>query len=463
MIYQQKYPSCVIVDELSDGNVRKTSICNGYRYFSDVMRNSKLNSCVYTVKIYKSRLIMDYQLQTNHLIDKLGVLEIWHTQLEIQNKTRRAIHGALAVKRKISCTSSAHHQGYVSQFDFKEERICNDCAQDWLTYKAKLHSYNLSKLRIMGKCVDRISQVEIKWEDISPCGYCIIDQHIATEIITKNQIHKMSKLSCYHEYTIIKKVPFTFCPSYFTNWTFKFGIILEEYHFYEYQSIHCFNINCTLCLEERLSQSPLKLFSRESARLPDSNEQMVVCSTYGITFRRISDYMKYMEKLKLSINLDDISYIGNCSALKCNQISCLMPLQKCLAIMGQSYRPVCINNDYKDNSCLKYKPVCGTNGRTYINKCELNLNVGIKAILAYKGPCRRTASCFDGCLCESNQLCLLDKFNKPVCVSTEKYIDCAPMRVTGDNGQIYRSYCQLHNDILRTRQFIHIKFVAFPE
>ncbi|KAG8193212.1 hypothetical protein JTE90_005560 [Oedothorax gibbosus] len=165
-----------------------------------------------------------------------------------------------------------------------------------------------------------------------------------------------------------------------------------------------------------------------------------VCGTDGISYTNVC-------KLKLE-GCDqkseiDVSYTGLCNG--CENKKC-------------EFYAVCESNGKNEarcicpHSCIKVESsVCGTDGMTYLNECEMRVaacNKGQYVVVGSRGPCDlcQNVHCKYGARCESGQ-----------CVCP---VSCPPAYepVCGTDGQTYPTECEMRREACLDSRDIRVLF-----
>lgn len=138
---------------------------------------------------------------------------------------------------------------------------------------------------------------------------------------------------------------------------------------------------------------------------------LAVCGTDGRSYRNLCRLKKRACRRRRSANLA-VAYYGTCQT-SCHSITC--PSGKhCL--LDQNLRPHCVRCTRKCSTAnainqTARRKVCGTDGITYPSVCHLReaaCRRGKAIPLAYRGTCKRTATC-STVRCHNKQTCLRDR------------------------------------------------------
>ncbi|XP_065060391.1 follistatin-like isoform X2 [Rhopilema esculentum] len=162
-----------------------------------------------------------------------------------------------------------------------------------------------------------------------------------------------------------------------------------------------------------------------------------VCGSDGRTYKSEC----YMRKRSCGQHRLDVEYRGTCKK-NCVGVTCL-ERQVCVADRsGNSY---CINTHCPSACPSTVSRVCGTDGKTYLNKCALKKAScvgGRKIDFAYLGTCEVKNSCRD-VQCPKKTKCMLDVNLQPRC----DFCDCTEsergLPVCGSDGKKYKSWCHM--------------------
>ncbi|GFW86533.1 hypothetical protein TNCV_4333171 [Trichonephila clavipes] len=183
-----------------------------------------------------------------------------------------------------------------------------------------------------------------------------------------------------------------------------------------------------------------------------SDDMRPVCGSDGRTYS--NECTLRVEACKFRKNIR-VVYSGECSAGKnpCENIVC-GPFEDCnidkYGIASCQCQPSC---EYV------MKPVCGSNGQTYSNECELQRNACLMkrhVTVVYKGACGDTGPCHNY-VCSFGALCVL-KNDRPGC-------ECptCPERfepVCGSDGISYTNECKMKRESCEERKEISIAYMG---
>ncbi|RWS04342.1 agrin-like protein [Dinothrombium tinctorium] len=106
------------------------------------------------------------------------------------------------------------------------------------------------------------------------------------------------------------------------------------------------------------------------------------------------------------------------------------------------------------------KPVCGSDGATYDNECDLRRQACVlqkQVTLAYKGLCGEEGPCH-GFKCEFGAYCVL-KNNEPSCECASCSEEFRP--VCGSDGITYSNECKMKKDACEQRKLVHLAYQGF--
>ncbi|XP_073327034.1 agrin-like [Pagrus major] len=201
-----------------------------------------------------------------------------------------------------------------------------------------------------------------------------------------------------------------------------------------------------MCRVEAITRQPLRFGLPESCALDDEP----LCASDGQTYP--SECAMRSTGLQKGIRLRKI-HAGRCRRLDDCKEECL-------------FNAVCLVEQLSSHcSCDPiecdgtYKPVCGRDGRTYINDCARRkaecMNKGLIPI-KHPGPCDLSipSPCLDK-VCDHGAVCVV-KNNEPVCECPEA---CPQMSdpVCGSDGHSYGSPCEMRAMGCALQRTIHIQ------
>ncbi|VVC28539.1 Kazal domain,Follistatin-like, N-terminal [Cinara cedri] len=182
-----------------------------------------------------------------------------------------------------------------------------------------------------------------------------------------------------------------------------------------------------------------------------------VCGTDGVS------YKSHCRLKKRSCRTRDqslvVAYHGLCQN-SCDKVTC--PGGK-YCLQDQNLMPHCVKcATYCPPGMSPSKLVCGSDGRTYQSACHLreaSCRVGKAIPIAYKGRCKKTATCAT-VSCKGGQKCLVEsKTRRPRCVTCN--LPCPEpetlQEVCGSDDKTYRSWCHMFLDACATGLVIETK------
>ncbi|XP_059489146.1 agrin-like isoform X2 [Neocloeon triangulifer] len=159
-----------------------------------------------------------------------------------------------------------------------------------------------------------------------------------------------------------------------------------------------------------------------------------VCGSDGV------DYANLCQLRRAACTADadiTVRYHGKCDP--CAGLLCPSP-EECQ--LDEDRNPVCRCGE----TCpLEFMPVCGSDGKTYVNECSLRqqaCRTQKNLRIIYRGECSSGVNPCAGIRCSPGQECVINKFGIAKC---ECPAECEPvLRPTcGDDGRTYDSVCQL--------------------
>lgn len=181
------------------------------------------------------------------------------------------------------------------------------------------------------------------------------------------------------------------------------------------------------------------------------------CGTNG---RKYKSYCSLLRHNCVYQQQVDISYFGKCRK-SCRNVECFHG-NHCL--QDQNGIPHCVSCNAKcpldipDNS---NNYVCGSDGRTYKNTCDLKAAIcqkGQSIKIAYHGPCLENARC-STLQCPNQKKCLFDvKTRTPTCSDCSRSCSVAfNIPVCGTDGRTYSSYCHMRKVSCRKGKLIRTR------
>ncbi|KAJ6640905.1 putative cytochrome P450 6d5 [Pseudolycoriella hygida] len=206
-----------------------------------------------------------------------------------------------------------------------------------------------------------------------------------------------------------------------------------------------------------------------------------VCGSDGRTYKTECQLKK--RACRRGISTLRVAYKGQCQT-SCKNVKCPQSMH-CLE--DQNLMPHCVScatkcppfeKTFKSIVSNPSRLVCGTDGVTYRNLCEIKRAaclLGRSIPVAYRGACNDTANC-NNIKCKDRQICLNDLItHRPRCVSCS--FKCSrkrkpqgkrdgkvtsvgvntEMKLCGRNMHTYNSWCQMIKDSCSTGFFIDIE------
>ncbi|CAF0717274.1 unnamed protein product [Brachionus calyciflorus] len=212
------------------------------------------------------------------------------------------------------------------------------------------------------------------------------------------------------------------------------------------------------CVCPTSCQNHTSEFNSDSNPRHFSNEILlnrIICGSDGNDYENFCELKKFSCKMNREIK---IAYFGKCNP--CDDIECSYPKQ---CKLNSNREPYCTC----DYDCIgtTFKPVCGSNGKTYYNECYMNLescrlNVPIRVYQNF--DCSYVRNPCDELLCEQyhgNSYCEIDQQGKAYCKcqdKCEKVLDyvCGSDRIT------YENECALRRESCFSNQLITVLHVG---
>ncbi|KAK7483098.1 hypothetical protein BaRGS_00025666, partial [Batillaria attramentaria] len=186
----------------------------------------------------------------------------------------------------------------------------------------------------------------------------------------------------------------------------------------------------------------------ECYRFGDSDGSKPVCGTDG------KDYANMCELKKAACSqMSDIrvKYYGKCDP--CEGHRCEPP--EICQVDGDQRKPVC---RCKYACFSDMAPVCGTDGKTYGNKCYLDMEAckqrkQLKVL--YQGQCSTANNPCDRIQCGPMEECSVDRNGIASCVCP---LFCEPVIrfVCGNNSRTYNSECELKKQSCLNKEYVVI-------
>ncbi|KAL4228323.1 hypothetical protein ACF0H5_013754 [Mactra antiquata] len=180
------------------------------------------------------------------------------------------------------------------------------------------------------------------------------------------------------------------------------------------------------------------------------------CNIRGLTEASWTPQKQSPDIFYLSFLSNGSSSCSRCHST-CKTVNCY-PGKKCRMVDGS---PKCVCKPACNPDLKARGKVCGADGRTYKNYCYLQRTNCVKDQLVtvdYYGKCRSSCRLVR---CKQGQQCMQDQNGTPHCVTCNTFCnqfipDSHANYLCGENGQTYRSSCELKADMCKQGKGIRI-------
>ncbi|KAG8184137.1 hypothetical protein JTE90_008916 [Oedothorax gibbosus] len=227
-------------------------------------------------------------------------------------------------------------------------------------------------------------------------------------------------------------VPFILCITFST-----LGLVQNCYKFPSDVPDPCLDKQCHFGAQCRTSpdgQTAECVCPEKCATYGDSRGSRPVCGTDGQDYPNVCHLQRAACKTKKEI---EVKFQGLCDP--CEGVEC-PATQVCQLDNGR--QPICRCNSICSPD---FRPVCGSDGRTYVNECSLRVEScksrrSLRII--FSGECSSGANPCQNLQCGHGQDCDIDRYGIATCRCTPV---CEPVMrpVCGEDGATYHSDCDM--------------------
>ncbi|XP_020299873.1 agrin-like isoform X1 [Pseudomyrmex gracilis] len=216
----------------------------------------------------------------------------------------------------------------------------------------------------------------------------------------------------------------------------------------------CVNLNCSQgshCVRSRDGKEATCECLESCPNLGDHEESGPVCGTDGIDYPTQCDLNRAACAKGANIT---VAFRGKCDP--CGSVECVEPE---ICQLDSSRQPACRCREQCD---IALSPVCGSDGKTYLNECYLRqeacrTRLPLKKI--YNGGCSSGHNPCEAAKCDFYEQCAINRQGIATC---ECGPECEPVMrpVCARGGTTYTSMCELKRQACLTKSNIEVAYVG---
>ncbi|XP_014210808.1 agrin-like [Copidosoma floridanum] len=216
----------------------------------------------------------------------------------------------------------------------------------------------------------------------------------------------------------------------------------------------CDKLNCTLgsqCVRSKDGTEARCECMESCPNFGDHEGAGPVCGSDGADYPSLCDLNRVACSKSANIS---IAFRGKCDP--CSGVQCTEPE---ICQLDDSRQPACRCSEQCSSDI---KPVCGSDGKTYSNECNLILEAcrsRMSLRTVYEGACNSGVNPCDGANCGPQEQCAIDRFGIAKC---ECGPTCEPIMkpICAKGGTTYMSMCELRRQACLAKVSIEVAYVG---